>query len=270
MTNPSPGPIGVRNGAPSAGLGALALLFGSAAALTGTAQAQTSDAGQSAAKVNPAASCAQPAAPDFGPNVHIFDPSMSSATIQSQLDSQFNQMKDTATAQFSENRVADLFEPGSYSVEDNVGVLHVGGGSGSEPGRRDDQRRCDRGRVQRLGRGQHDAELLAVGGEPGDQSGLGHRPLGGGAGRPFRRIDVHGDLALYPASYGYASGGYIADTKVTGQAASVSQQQWYTRDSTLGSWAGGVEHGLLRCERRAGHHLPHASGDDAGDHPGLP
>ena len=57
---------------------------------------------------------------------------------------------------------------------------------------------------------------------------------------PFRRMDVRGNLQLYPASYGFASGGYIADTKVAGQAASVSQQQWYTRDTQLGSWDGGV------------------------------
>src|SRR5256885_5377858 len=32
----------------------------------------------------------------------------------------------------------------------------------------------------------------------------------------------------------------MAASKVSGQAASVSQQQWYTRDSALGSWNGGV------------------------------
>src|SRR6202022_1917197 len=57
---------------------------------------------------------------------------------------------------------------------------------------------------------------------------------------PFRRIDVHGGLQLYPASFGFASGGYIADTRVSGQTSSVSQQQWYTRDNNLGSWSGGV------------------------------
>src|SRR6202040_3028724 len=33
---------------------------------------------------------------------------------------------------------------------------------------------------------------------------------------------------------------YIADSIVTGQASSVSQQQWYTKDSNLGSWSGSV------------------------------
>jgi hypothetical protein len=57
---------------------------------------------------------------------------------------------------------------------------------------------------------------------------------------PFRRMDVLGNLQLFPASFGFASGGYIADSKVSGQTSSVSQQQWYTRDSNFGSWAGGV------------------------------
>ncbi|MFG1807582.1 ricin-type beta-trefoil lectin domain protein [Streptomyces sp. NPDC049040] len=178
--------------------------------------------------------------PDFGPNVHIYDPSMSAATIQSQLDAQFNQQKDTNTAQFSNNRVAQLFKPGTYNVNDNVGFYTSVAGLGQNP---DDVtfngnitvdafNASDAGNAtQNFWRS---AENLAI--NPG-----------GGSDRwavaqaaPFRRIDVHGNLQLYPASYGYASGGYIADTKVSGQAASVSQQQWYTRDSNLGSWAGGV------------------------------
>jgi hypothetical protein len=183
---------------------------------------------------------AQSDTPDFGPNVHVFDPSMGNAAIQSQLDAQFNQMKDTQTAQFSENRVADLFRPGTYNVEDNVGFYTSVAGLGQNP---DDVtingdvtvdafNASDAGNAtQNFWRS---AENLAI----NPSSGTDRWAVAQAA--PFRRIDVHGNLALYPASYGYASGGYIADTKVTGQASSVSQQQWYTRDSTLGSWAGGV------------------------------
>jgi hypothetical protein len=188
----------------------------------------------------PAACPAQSDTPDFGPNVHIFDPSMGNAAIQSQLDAQFNQMKDTQTAQFSENRVADLFKPGTYNVEDNVGFYTSVAGLGQNP---DDVtingdvtvdafNASDAGNAtQNFWRS---AENLAI----NPSSGTDRWAVAQAA--PFRRIDVHGGLALYPASYGYASGGFIADTKVSGQAASVSQQQWYTRDSTLGSWAGGV------------------------------
>src|SRR5262249_10768552 len=55
---------------------------------------------------------------------------------------------------------------------------------------------------------------------------------------PFRRINVIGNLDVYPASYGWASGGYISDVKVTGQVASASQQQWYSKNSNFGSWTG--------------------------------
>lgn len=57
---------------------------------------------------------------------------------------------------------------------------------------------------------------------------------------PFRRMHIRGGLNLAPSGYGWSSGGYIADTKVDGQAASYSQQQWLSRDSTFGSWDGSV------------------------------
>ncbi|MFC1421071.1 chitobiase/beta-hexosaminidase C-terminal domain-containing protein [Streptacidiphilus sp. N8-3] len=183
---------------------------------------------------------AQSDTPDFGPNVHIFDPSMSSASIQATLDAQFAQMKDTNTAQFSENRVADLYKPGTYNVEDNVGFYTSVAGLGQNP---DDVTingdvTVDAFNSEDAGNATQNfwrsAENLAI----NPSSGTDRWAVAQAA--PFRRIDVHGNLALYPASYGYASGGYIADTKVTGQASSVSQQQWYTRDSSLGSWAGGV------------------------------
>ncbi|GHF65731.1 hypothetical protein FHX82_006076 [Amycolatopsis bartoniae] len=178
--------------------------------------------------------------PDFGSNVRIFDPSMSAASIQSQLDADFNAQKDTQSAQFANGRVAHLFKPGTYAVHDNVGFYTSVAGLGQNP---DDVtingdvtvdafNSSDAGNAtQNFWRS---AENLAI----NPSSGADRWAVAQAA--PFRRIDVHGDLQLYPASYGWASGGYVADTKVSGQAASVSQQQWYTRDSALGSWAGGV------------------------------
>ncbi|WP_329054473.1 chitobiase/beta-hexosaminidase C-terminal domain-containing protein [Amycolatopsis sp. NBC_01488] len=178
--------------------------------------------------------------PNFGPNVRIFDPSMSAATIQAQLDTDFNNQKDTQTAQFADRRVAHLFKPGTYGVHDNVGFYTSVAGLGQNP---DDVvingditvdafNPSDNGvALQNFWRS---AENMAV----NPSSGNDRWAVAQAA--PFRRMDVRGGLQLYPASYGYASGGYIADTKVSGQAASVSQQQWYTRDSALGSWNGGV------------------------------
>ena len=186
------------------------------------------------------AGCTQPNVPNFGPNVRIFDPSMSAATIQAQLDTDFNNQKDTLTAQFADRRVAHLFKPGTYNVHDDVGFYTSVAGLGQNPGgvtingdiTVDAFNASDGGvALQNFWRS---AENMAV----NPSSGNDRWAVAQAA--PFRRMDIHGGLQLYPASFGFASGGYIADSRVSGQAASISQQQWYTRDSALGSWNGGV------------------------------
>src|SRR5207253_3025311 len=157
--------------------------------------------------------CTQSDTPSFGPNVHIFDPSMSAATIQAQLDTDFNNQKDTNTAQFSNLRTAELFKPGTYAVNANVGFYESVAGIGQNP---DDVmingnvtvdafNASDAGNAtQNFWRS---AENLAI----TPSSGSDRWAVAQAA--PFRRIDVHGGLNLAPASNGYASGGYISDTK---------------------------------------------------------
>jgi hypothetical protein len=58
------------------------------------------------AHTNPAAS-----QPNFGPNVYIFNPSMSQSEIQATVDAMANQQ---VSNQFGTQRYALLFEPGSY------------------------------------------------------------------------------------------------------------------------------------------------------------
>jgi F5/8 type C domain len=173
--------------------------------------------------------------PSLGPNVYVFDPSMSSSSIQSTLDSVFNTQK---LNQFGTQRYALLFKPGTYSVEANIGYYTSIQGLGQNP---DDVTINGDVTVDAFdGTGNatqnfwRSAENLAINPSAGND-----RWAVAQAG-PFRRVDVHGGLELYPASFGYASGGYIADTKVSGQVSSVSQQQWYSRDSNFGSWSGGV------------------------------
>ena len=186
--------------------------------------------------VTATASCpAQSNTPNFGPNVNIFDPSMSSASIQSTLDSVFNTQK---LNQFGTQRYALLFKPGTYSAEANIGYYTSIQGLGQNP---DDVTINGDVTVDSFdGTGNatqnfwRSAENMAINPSAGSD-----RWAVAQAG-PFRRMDVHGGLELYPASYGYASGGYIADTKVSGQVSSVSQQQWYSRDSNFGSWSGSV------------------------------
>ena len=61
----------------------------------------------------------------FGPNVYVFDPSMSAANIQSTATGLFTKME---ANQFGSERYALLFKPGDYSVTFNVGFYtHVAG-----------------------------------------------------------------------------------------------------------------------------------------------
>jgi hypothetical protein len=178
---------------------------------------------------------AQSNTPNFGPNVFVFDPSMSATSIQNTLNTVFNAQK---LNQFGTQRDALLFKPGTYSAEANIGYYTSIAGLGQNP---DDVTINGDVTVDAFdGTGNatqnfwRSAENLAINPSAGSD-----RWAVAQAG-PFRRIDVHGGLELAPASNGFASGGYIADTKVSGQVSSVSQQQWYSRDSSFGSWSGSV------------------------------
>ncbi|NUR47301.1 MAG: discoidin domain-containing protein, partial [Hamadaea sp.] len=68
----------------------------------------------------------------LGPNVKVFDPSMSGATIQSQVDTVFAQMESN---QFGPQRYALLFKPGTYSgFNAQIGFYTSIAGLGQNPG----------------------------------------------------------------------------------------------------------------------------------------
>ena len=172
--------------------------------------------------------------------MHIYDHSMTDAAIQASLDSIFNAQKDTNTAQFATRRDAEIFKPSTtpYVVGANIGFNTSILGVGQNP---DDVRingavtvdafnASDAGNAtQNFWRSAENLSINTLGGA--DRWAVAQAA-------PFRRIHVIGGLNVYPASYGWASGGYIADSKVDGTVESASQQQWYTRDSTLGAWSG--------------------------------
>jgi hypothetical protein len=54
---------------------------------------------------------------------------------------------------------------------------------------------------------------------------------------PFRRMHVLGDVQFDLS--GWASGGFLADSIIEGRASLTTGQQWFTRNSNLGSWSGG-------------------------------
>ncbi|MDQ1715828.1 MAG: hypothetical protein QOC60_1773, partial [Frankiaceae bacterium] len=178
--------------------------------------------------------------PNFGPNVHIYDHTMTDAAIQASLDSIFNAQKDTNTAQFANRRDAEIFKPSTtpYAVNANIGFNTSILGAGLNP---DDVRingsvTVDAFNASDAGNATQNfwrsAENLSI------NTNGGNDRWAVAQAAPFRRIHVIGNLDLFPASYGWASGGYISDTKVDGVVASSSQQQWYSKDSNFGSWSG--------------------------------
>ncbi len=168
---------------------------------------------------------------DFGPNVTIFDPSMSTATVQDRLNTIFNIQQ---TNQFGTDRFALLFKPGTYAVDANIGFYTQIAGLGLSPNDvtinhvTSDAQWFGGNATQNFWRM---AENMRV--TPSDGTNI----WAVSQAAPFRRMNVQGQLKLDPTGNGWSSGGFIADTLVTGQAASGSQQQYFTRNSEIGSWS---------------------------------
>jgi Malectin domain len=171
--------------------------------------------------------------PSFGPNVYVFDPSMSASSIQSTLDSVYNQQQ---TNQFGTNRYALLFKPGTYNVGINVGFYTQVLGLGFLPdnvlinGYVNVNAGWNGGNAtQNFWRGAENMEV-------NETSGTAQWAVAQAG--PLRRMDVRGNLNLWDG--GYSSGGFIADTNISGTVTSGSEQQWMSRDSQYGTWSGGV------------------------------
>ncbi|MEU7875010.1 discoidin domain-containing protein, partial [Dactylosporangium sp. NPDC049140] len=177
-----------------------------------------------------------PGGGDLGSNVVVFDPGQSSATIQARLDQIFTQQEKN---QFGDERYQLLFKPGSYSgLNAQLGFYTSISGLGQNP--QDVQIHGDvtvdagwmqGNATQNFWRSAENLSLYPV-------SGTDRWAVAQAA--PFRRMDVHGGMTLASPNCGWASGGYIADSRVSGQISPCSQQQWFTRDSTIGSWKGAL------------------------------
>ncbi|MFF5618117.1 coagulation factor 5/8 type domain-containing protein [[Kitasatospora] papulosa] len=175
-----------------------------------------------------------PGGGDLGPNVLVFDPS--TPDIQGKVDEIFKKQE---SAQFGSDRYALMFKPGTYNdINAQIGFYTSIAGLGLNPDDTTfngdvtvDAGWFDGNATQNFWRS---AENLAL--DP--VNGTNRWAVSQAA--PFRRMHVKGGLNLAPNGYGWASGGYIADSKIDGQVGPYSQQQWYTRDSSVGGWGNGV------------------------------
>ncbi|MEU4365285.1 discoidin domain-containing protein [Promicromonospora sp. NPDC023987] len=175
-----------------------------------------------------------PGGGDLGPNVHVFGPDTPVNQVQAAVDAVYDQQE---ADQFGDGRHQFLFEPGTYPVHVNAGFHTSIAGLGADP---DD--------VNITGGVWADAEWFEGNATQNfwrSVENLAITPTGGdmrwavSQAAPMRRVHVKGNLMLHSSRYGWASGGYIADSVVDGEVRAWTQQQWYTRDSTLtGGWAG--------------------------------
>jgi hypothetical protein len=176
-----------------------------------------------------------PAVPNFGPNVFVFNPSMSAVTIQNTLNTLFSQQSDVNASQFDTNRYAILFQPGTYNVAINMGYYMQVLGLGQSP-----DNVTINGALQSYNFGGQStenfwmsAENLAV-----DPTNNNNMTWSVSQGTWLRRLHVEGSLNLSDGTY--ASGGFLADSKVNSTVSSISQQQWLSRNDIWGNWSGAV------------------------------
>jgi hypothetical protein len=179
-----------------------------------------------------AAQTPKTAKPDFGPNVLIFDPSMPPQAIQKQIDGVYAALHHD---EFSPQRKALLFLPGSYSVDVPVGFYTEVIGLGASP-----EATRIAGNMHADANHDHNNATTTFWRAA---EGISIAPAGGkmqwavSQAVSLRRMHVRGDLVLHQ-HHGWASGGWMLDSLVDGNVDSGSQQQWISRNCDWKSWTG--------------------------------
>jgi Pectate lyase superfamily protein len=195
---------------------------------------------------------AVPQPPDFGPNVHIFDPSMPVAEIQATVDAVAARQ---VPNQFGTERDALLFKPGTYGsaaapLNFQVGYYTEVAGLGVSPG---DvvingsvyvHNQCDStGFCIALNNFWRSLSNLTINVTNPDFGCYTGEFWAVSQAAPMRRVHVNGLTTLmdYCSGPSFASGGFIADSRFDGgRVINGSQQQFYVRNSTLDEWTNGV------------------------------
>lgn len=197
-----------------------------------------------------------PGDPDLGPNVVVLDPTMSNDAIEARVNAIADAKVDD---EMGTSRFAVLFKPGRYGSAADPLALRFGYGTevaglGLSPrdvtvtGRIDVYNRCfPQGdptatncfALNNFWRSISNLTISVAGGE-GCRAGANFLAVSQAA--PMRRLNVvGGNLTLmdYCSAPAFASGGFMADSHAD-FVISGSQQQWYTRDSSVGGWSNGV------------------------------
>src|SRR4051794_3585784 len=196
------------------------------------------------------AAAKQPAT-DLGPNVIVFDPSMSTSQIQATVDTISSQQ---LSNQFGTQRYALLFKPGTYGSSSHPLNFQVGyytqvAGLGQSPsdvvinGSVDVRNQCDAGGCVALNNFWRSLSNLTINVTTPNAGCSTGEFWAVSQAAPMRRVDVHGLTTLmdYCTGPSFASGGFIADSRFdSSPLVNGSQQQWFTRNSSIVAWSNGV------------------------------
>ena len=170
----------------------------------------------------------------FGKNVYIFDDSMHPDSIQNVLDYVHTQQ---AGDEFNNRRYALLFKPGTYKNKVTVDYYVQALGLGLTPDEvvvhgavQSNWSRSDNKVTIQFWRG---AENFKVYPDTSEKWML----WAVSQAAPMRRMHIMGNVNFDKG--GWASGGLLANSIVTGRAGLTSGQQWFTRNSEIGLWEGG-------------------------------
>jgi hypothetical protein len=252
---------------------AAAALAGSGFAIAPAGAAGAAVASPAGPAASPAAPASSPACPDanvaaFGPDVCVFNDTMSQAAIQNDLNNIATQQVPVAS-QFDSQRYAIFFLPGTYGSAASPLVFQVGyytevAGLGFAPG--DTvingaidvfNNLCTPG-TQNCNSDDNFWRSLSnltlnvhLPSSPPAYMPPALDPFGAGCANsaefwsasqaaPIRRAIVNGSVVFqdYCANNNFASGGFIADSQVSGNLNFFGNQQYMVRDSSIGGAAG--------------------------------
>ena len=201
------------------------------------------------ASTQAAVAAAPPPQPDLGPNVIVFSPDMPQADIQAKADAIYAQQVDN---EMGAQRYALLFKPGTYGsatdpLDIKVGYYTEVDGLGQDP-----SAVTINGGVTATGKNGSGAldtfwrsvSNLTIHVAPtSDGCHTGNEMWAVSQAAPMRRVDVKDYTTFMPYcdNPNYASGGFVADSRLEGGALNGSQQQFYVRNTDLGAgWSNAV------------------------------
>jgi hypothetical protein len=204
----------------------------------------TATAGGASADSSPSASlCPDAVTATFGPNVCVFTPSMSQADIQAAVNAIYAQQVDN---EMGTARYALLFEPGTYGSQANplgvpVGYYTEVDGLGQDPsavvinGGVTAVGKNGSGALDTFWRSVSNLTIHVV--ATADACHTSNEMWAVSQAAPMRRVDVKDFTTFMPycESPNFASGGFVADSRLEGGALNGSQQQFYVRNSDLGA-----------------------------------